>query len=63
MWLLEPLMMEPLMVAFDVLDVCLAFGSIIGVALLKSAVDATDHRIDGNGTALDQYSPWFGCTM
>ena len=26
-------MIEPLMVAFDVLDVCLAFGSIIGLVV------------------------------
>ena len=36
MWLLEPLMIEPLRLAFDVLDVCMAFGCIISMALFKS---------------------------
>ena len=36
MWLLEPLSIEPLMVAFDVRDVFIAFGSIISLALIKN---------------------------
>ena len=50
MWLMEPLMMASLMVAFDVLDVCLAFGSsIIGGGIIEISSDGLTAGLMGGG--------------